>query len=114
MVVINVFILQKNHVKPIMEKMIMCKNLWGLEQPTYAAINGVFIGANNRVGIEESWKISRFYGYSYFVTPSGKIIAQGDEIRDELVVADLNLSEIEEVRNGWSFLRDRSQSRCLQ
>jgi beta-ureidopropionase len=81
--------------------------LWKLEQPAHAVANGYFVGAINRVGREEPWGIGEFYGQSYFCTPRGKIIAEGSRDRDELIVADLNLDEIEEVRQVWQFFRDR-------
>ncbi|MCD6121925.1 MAG: acyltransferase [Spirochaetales bacterium] len=81
--------------------------LWELEQPAQAVANGVFIGAINRVGTEKPWEFGRFYGASYFVDPRGKIIAQASEDKDELVVADIDLDEIREVRDGWQFFRDR-------
>ncbi|HXG64349.1 MAG TPA: nitrilase-related carbon-nitrogen hydrolase [Blastocatellia bacterium] len=81
--------------------------LWELEQPAHAVANGYFVGAINRVGHEEPWDIGEFYGKSYFCNPRGKIIAQASRDSDELVVADLNLDEIREVRNTWQFFRDR-------
>ena len=81
--------------------------LWELEQPAQAAANGVFIGANNRVGLEKPWEFGEFYGSSYFVDPRGKIMVKGSADRDELVFADLNLELIREVRDGWQFFRDR-------
>lgn len=81
--------------------------LWELEQPAHAVANGYFVGAINRVGYEQPWNIGEFYGKSYFCNPRGKIIAQASRDNDELVVADLNLDEIREVRNVWQFFRDR-------
>ncbi|HYV05350.1 MAG TPA: nitrilase-related carbon-nitrogen hydrolase [Blastocatellia bacterium] len=81
--------------------------LWELEQPAHAVANGYFVGAINRVGHEQPWDIGEFYGQSYFCNPRGKIIAQASRDKDELVVADLNLDEIREVRNVWQFYRDR-------
>lgn len=81
--------------------------LWELEQPAHAVANGYFVGAINRVGTEAPWNIGEFYGSSYFCSPRGKIIAQASRDKDELVVADLNLDEIKEVRNVWQFYRDR-------
>ena len=81
--------------------------LWGLEQPAHAAANGYFIGAINRVGVEQPWEIGEFYGSSYFCNPKGQIIVQGSRDRDEVVVADLDLDEIAEVRTTWQFYRDR-------
>ncbi|MCI0490056.1 MAG: acyltransferase [Blastocatellia bacterium] len=81
--------------------------LWELEQPAHAVANGYFVGAINRVGHEQPWDIGEFYGKSYFCNPRGKIIAQAARDRDELVVADLDLDQIREVRNVWQFYRDR-------
>ena len=81
--------------------------LWELEQPAQAVANGVFIGANNRVGLEKPWEFGKFYGSSYFVDPRGKILVKGSEDKDEVVVADLDLDQIREVRDGWQFFRDR-------
>ncbi|MFY9529413.1 MAG: nitrilase-related carbon-nitrogen hydrolase [Candidatus Acidiferrales bacterium] len=81
--------------------------LWELEQPAHAVANGYFVGAINRVGNEAPWKIGEFYGKSYFCNPRGKIIAQASRDKDEIVVADLNLEEIDQVRATWQFFRDR-------
>ena len=81
--------------------------LWKLEQPAHAAANGYFIGAINRVGTEAPWNIGEFYGQSYFADPRGQIVSQGSRDQDELIVADLDLDKIREVRNIWQFYRDR-------
>jgi beta-ureidopropionase len=81
--------------------------LWKLEQPAHAVANGYFVGAINRVGVEPPWEIGKFYGTSYFVNPRGEFIATGSEDNDELVIADLDLSMIDEVRSTWQFFRDR-------
>jgi beta-ureidopropionase len=81
--------------------------LWRLEQPAHAAANGYFVGAINRVGHEQPWDIGEFYGQSYFCDPRGKIFAEAPRDQDALVVADLDLDMIREVRNTWQFFRDR-------
>src|SRR5689334_11022645 len=81
--------------------------LWKLEQPAHAVANGYFVGAINRVGVEKPWAIGEFYGQSYFCDPRGKMLAVGSRDQDELVVADLDLDVIREVRNTWQFFRDR-------
>jgi len=81
--------------------------LWKLEQPAHAVANGYFIAAINRVGYEAPWNIGEFYGQSYFCDPRGQIIAQAPRDEDALVVADLNLDLIRDVRNTWQFFRDR-------
>jgi len=81
--------------------------LWELEQPAHAVANGYYVGAINRVGTEPPWNIGHFYGKSYFCNPRGKIIAQASREKDELLVADLDLDMIKEVREVWQFFRDR-------
>jgi N-carbamoylputrescine amidase len=81
--------------------------LWELEQPAHAVANGYFVGAINRVGTEKPWNIGKFYGKSYFCNPRGKIVAQASRDKDEVLVADLDLDMIEEVRRTWQFFRDR-------
>ncbi len=81
--------------------------LWKLEQPAHAVANGYFVGAINRVGTEAPWNIGEFYGQSYFCDPRGQMLAVGTRDQDELIVADLNMDMIKEVRNTWQFYRDR-------
>ncbi len=88
----------------------LSKYLWELEQPAAAAANGVFIGAINRVGKEEPWADQMgdvFYGSSYIVNPRGQIEAQASYGDDELLVHEIDLDMIREVRDTWQFFRDR-------
>jgi beta-ureidopropionase len=81
--------------------------LWKLEQPAHAVANGYFVAASNRVGTEAPWNIGKFYGSSYICNPRGEMLSVGSEDKDELVVADMNMDQIEEVRRTWQFYRDR-------
>ena len=81
--------------------------LWRLEQPAHAVANGYFMGCINRVGTEAPWNIGKFYGNSYFVGPRGQFLAEGSEDDSELICADMDLDQIEEVRRTWQFYRDR-------
>jgi N-carbamoylputrescine amidase len=65
------------------------------------------MAASNRVGTEAPWNIGKFYGTSYFANPRGQIVAEASDDKDELLVADLDLGLIEEVRKVWQFYRDR-------
>ena len=81
--------------------------LWNLEQPAAAVANEYFIGAINRVG-KEPLGDNDFYGSSYFVDPRGQVVgAAASDTDEELVVRDLDLDMIEEVRKQWAFYRDR-------
>jgi beta-ureidopropionase len=81
--------------------------LWQLEQPASAVANEYFVGAINRVGVEDLGD-NDFYGTSYFVDPEGKFVgAVADAYAPELVVRDLDMDLLAEVRNRWAFYRDR-------
>lgn len=81
--------------------------LWKLEQTSHAVANGYFVGTINRIGYEKPWNIGEFYGQSYFCDPRGNILAVASRDKDELVVSDLDLDLIEDVRIQWQFIRDR-------
>ncbi|BCB90422.1 hypothetical protein Psuf_077350 [Phytohabitans suffuscus] len=81
--------------------------LWKLEQPASAVANEYFVGAINRVGVEPLGE-NDFYGTSYFVDPEGKFVGEtGDPHQAELIVRDLELGLLAEVRDRWAFYRDR-------
>jgi beta-ureidopropionase len=82
------------------------RHIWDLEVKAAAVANGIFVGAINRVGVEEPWRVAKFFGHSFFAGPRGDTIVQGGE-EDELVVADLDMGLLREVRNEWQFFRDR-------
>jgi len=81
--------------------------LWNLEQPAAAVANEYFVGAINRVGIEPLGD-DDFYGGSYFVNPRGQVVGDAaSDTDDEAIVRDLDMEELEEVRQLWAFYRDR-------
>ena len=81
--------------------------LWNLEQPAAAVANEYFVGAINRVGKEE-FGDNDFYGSTYFVDPRGQHVGEpASDTDEEVVVRDLDLDMIEEVRQQWAFYRDR-------
>jgi N-carbamoylputrescine amidase len=81
--------------------------LWEIEQPAAAVANEYYVGAINRVGVEDLGD-NDFYGESYFVDPKGKYVGEkGDTHKPEVVVRDLDMDLLEEVRNTWAFYRDR-------
>jgi beta-ureidopropionase len=81
--------------------------LWKIEQPAHAVANQYFVGAINRPGFEDPWRIGEFYGQSYFCDPRGQFVAQASRDQDEILIADMDFDEIREVRNTWQFFRDR-------
>jgi beta-ureidopropionase len=81
--------------------------LWNLEQPAAAVANEYFVGAINRVGVEPLGD-NEFYGGSYFCDPRGQIIGgAASDTDEEVVVRELDMRLLEEVRQMWAFYRDR-------
>ncbi len=89
-------------------------HLWEIEQRAHAIFNGVFVGTINRVGKEPELGSNDYYGSSYFADPRGQYVPDArtgelvaSDTREQLLVCDLNLDLIREVRNTWQFYRDR-------
>ena len=65
------------------------------------------MGAINRVGVEPLGD-NDFYGTSYFADPRGQFVGDPASDQDEeLVIRDLDMGSIKEVRDQWAFYRDR-------
>ena len=85
----------------------LSQHLWKIEQTSHAIANGYYVGTINRVGTEPLGD-NDFYGQSYFCTPRGEFVGDvGDTYKEELLVRDLDMSVVEEVRQVWQFYRDR-------
>ncbi len=76
---------------------------WETVQRAHAIANGVHVAVANRVGEEGELK---FWGSSFICGPFGKTIARAGE-QEEVLVAELDLSENKSIRDGWGFLRNR-------
>lgn len=78
--------------------------LWEVELRAHAIANGYFVGGVNRVGKEDDML---FYGSSFFCDPKGNILAQASDKDEALIVTDIDVGLIREVRKMWQFYRDR-------
>jgi beta-ureidopropionase len=82
--------------------------LWRLEQPASAVANEYFVGAINRVGVEPLGD-DDFYGSSYFVNPRGQFVGEAaPDDKSAVIVRDLDMDLLTEVRQTWAFYRDRN------
>ena len=69
--------------------------------------NEYYVGAINRVG-DDPFGDNEYYGSSYFVDPRGQMVGDpASDTADEVIVRDLDMDLIEEVRQTWAFYRDR-------
>jgi len=88
---------------------------WRTIQRAHAIANGVYVGVVNRVGFETgnvrgnvaSGTGLEFWGGSFVADPFGRVLAQGSHDREEILLAEVDLRKLEDIRRNWPFLRDR-------
>jgi N-carbamoylputrescine amidase len=78
--------------------------LFESEMRVAAFQNGYFTVLANRVGREE---VLEFAGGSFVCDPSGRVVARAPEGQQHLLLADLDLSELDGCHARRLFLRDR-------
>ena len=86
------------------------RSAWQTMQRSHAIANGVFVAAVNRVGHEkpdEGGAGIEFWGSSFVCDPFGTVLTEASMDKEEIVLAEVNVSRVEEVRRNWPFLRDR-------
>lgn len=77
---------------------------WETMMRSHAIANGVFVGAANRVGREDSLE---FWGGSFVYNPAGVLLHRASHDSEEIVVVECDLGAIDVQRTHWPFLRDR-------
>src|SRR2546426_3047315 len=87
---------------------------WRTIQRSHAIANGLFVAAVNRVGHERPAEGGgdradgiEFWGSSFLADPFGVVVMEAPRDREAVLVAEVDLARIEEVRRSWPFLRDR-------
>jgi N-carbamoylputrescine amidase len=88
---------------------------WQTIQRAHAIANGVYVAVVNRVGFEEGdvrgnkapGKGLEFWGGSFLADPFGRLIATASHDKEEILVGDVDLRALEDIRRNWPFLRDR-------
>jgi len=88
---------------------------WRTIQRSHAIANGVYVAAANRVGFETGnirgdeapGKGLEFWGGSFIADPFGQVLAQAPHDKEALLLAEVDLHRIEDVRRNWPFWRDR-------
>jgi N-carbamoylputrescine amidase len=82
---------------------------WETVQRSHAIANGVFVAVANRVGLERQagGPGLEFWGQSFVVDPSGRVLARASAGREEVLVVPCDLAAVEVARTHWPFLRDR-------
>jgi N-carbamoylputrescine amidase len=88
---------------------------WRTIQRGHAIANGVYVCVVNRVGFETGNVRGQsapgagleFWGGSFISDPFGQVIAQASRDKEEILLGEIDLHLLEEVRRNWPFLRDR-------
>jgi N-carbamoylputrescine amidase len=88
---------------------------WKTIQRAHAIANGVYVAVVNRVGFEQGDVRGKkapgqgleFWGGSFIADPFGRVIAEASHDKEEILVADVDLKALEDIRRNWPFLRDR-------
>jgi N-carbamoylputrescine amidase len=86
------------------------RDAWKTIQRGHAIANGVYVAVVNRVGHEkppEGGPGLQFWGSSFLCDPFGVVVAEASAEKEEILVGEVDLGRIEEVRRNWPFLRDR-------
>jgi N-carbamoylputrescine amidase len=86
------------------------RDAWITVQRGHAIANGVYVAAVNRVGREipaVGGAGIEFWGSSFLCDPQGVVLAEASADREEILLAEVDLARLEDVRRNWPFLRDR-------
>ncbi|HMD83692.1 MAG TPA: carbon-nitrogen hydrolase [Terriglobia bacterium] len=86
------------------------RDAWRIIQRSHAIANGVYVAAVNRVGFEKTSAESaglEFWGSTFICDPFGVVLAEASTEREEILLAEIDLARLEDVRRNWPFLRDR-------
>ena len=83
---------------------------WQLMQRSHAIANGLPVISCNRCGFEAADATNRsgieFWGGSFIAGTRGELLAESDR-SEQIVMAAIDLSTIENTRQCWPYLRDR-------
>jgi N-carbamoylputrescine amidase len=88
---------------------------WRTIQRAHAIANGVYVAVVNRVGFETGdirgnsapGAGLEFWGGSFLCDPFGRVIAEASHNKEEILIGEVDLTVLEDVRRNWPFLRDR-------
>ncbi len=85
------------------------RDAWRTVQRGHAIANGVYVAVANRIGLEKAGEGPgiEFWGSSFIADPQGVVIAEASTDREEVLVAEIDLDHLEDIRRNWPFLRDR-------
>jgi N-carbamoylputrescine amidase len=84
---------------------------WKTIQRAHAVANGVYVAVANRVGFEGKPEKGdpgiEFWGNSFVADPSGQLLAEASNDKEEILVVECDSTKSEDTRRNWPFFRDR-------
>jgi N-carbamoylputrescine amidase len=88
---------------------------WKTIQRAHAIANGIYVAVVNRVGFETGnvrgnqakGEGLEFWGGSFIADPFGQVIAEASHNQEEILIGEVDIRKMEDVRRNWPFLRDR-------
>jgi len=86
------------------------RDSWITIQRSHAIANGVYVASANRVGFEKTVETQpglEFWGSSFICDPQGVMLAEASTDKEEILIAEVDLTHLEDIRRNWPFLRDR-------
>ncbi|HEX9007586.1 MAG TPA: carbon-nitrogen hydrolase, partial [Bacteroidota bacterium] len=86
------------------------RDAWRTVQRGHAIANGVYVAAVNRVGHEVpsgGGPGIEFWGSSFLCDPQGVVLTEASTDKEEIILGEVDLEHLEEIRRNWPFLRDR-------
>ncbi|MFT8323559.1 MAG: N-carbamoylputrescine amidase [Bacillus sp. (in: firmicutes)] len=84
------------------------KDHWQMCMLGHAAANLVPVIASNRIGVEKDEDSSiTFYGSSFIAGPQGNKVTESSRDKEEVIIAEFDLDQLEIQRIEWGIFRDR-------
>jgi N-carbamoylputrescine amidase len=88
---------------------------WRTIQRAHAIANGVYVAVVNRTGFETGDIRGKsapgggleFWGGSFLCDPFGRVTAEASHDKEEILLGDIDLRTLEDIRRNWPFFRDR-------
>ena len=72
-----------------------------------AVVNRVGFETGNIRGKSAPGQGLEFWGGSFLSDPFGRLLAEASHDREEILVGEVDLKALEDIRRNWPFLRDR-------
>ncbi|MBI2909111.1 MAG: acyltransferase [Chloroflexi bacterium] len=83
------------------------RSVWEFDLRAIAQANILYLCGVNRVGVDVGGSTRNHFGTSMIVNPRTEVIARASDDKEEVISADVDVELIAELRNAWSFFRDR-------